>query len=218
MVVATVHIAFLILSAGVALVPVTMAKARAAIIAWLVWTAAWGGLAALTTMGVIVYTPQILRLATHFGGQIGVGILLFLLVPSVRRSVRAVPLDALVRWQIARIIGGFFLIGAAMGEVSAPFAIIAGTGDVLVGLAAARTWRKMKQGHAPALARRHTIYGLLDFTVAISAAILTGAVIGGPYSLIPLLLVPMAVLAHLAVLDRVSFGTAWKDPRPIAAG
>jgi hypothetical protein len=47
------------------------------------------------------------------------------------------------------------------------------------------------------------VMGLTDFAVAISTAIVTGAVIGWPYVMIPLFLVPMAVLAHLAVWDRV---------------
>ncbi len=144
MVTSIAHTLFLIVCLVIALIPITMVVGRAAIIAWVAWASAWGVLAVLTTADVFVFKPQILRLAAHLGGQIAVGVILFLLVPAIRRAVRAVSLEALVRWQIARITGGFFLIGAAMGEVSAPFAFIAGTGDVLVGLAAARTWRKCR--------------------------------------------------------------------------
>ncbi len=199
-----IHTLFLISVAVVALAPVSMVRGKAAIAGWLLWIAVWGTLASLTTLDVFVFDPQILRLATHFGGQVAVGVLLFALLPAVRRALRAVPLEALVRWQIARVVGGFFLIGALMGEVSVMFALIAGTGDVLVGVAAARTWMAMKTGDAPKLAYRHTLFGLTDFIIAISTAILTGAKIGGPYILIPLFLVPIAVLGHLVVLDRVS--------------
>jgi hypothetical protein len=105
--------------------------------------------------------------------------------------------------QQARIIGGFFLIGAAMGEVSMPFAAIAGIGDIAVGIAAYFTARAMTAGNAHRLAGRQMVMGMTDFTIAISTAIITQANLGWPYIMIPLFLVPMAVLGHLAVLDRV---------------
>ena len=199
----SVHAAFLTGTAVAALIPVVMVRGIAAIVAWMLWVVAWGTLATLTTLDVFVFDPQILRLVFHFGAQTAVGVTLFAILPPLRRAVRAIPLEALVRWQIARVIGGFFLIGAVMGEVSIPFAVIAGIGDVLVGIAAARAARAMKTGDAHGVARRHTMLGLTDFSIAIGTAIATGAVIGGPYMLIPLFLVPMAVLGHLAVLDRL---------------
>jgi hypothetical protein len=207
-----VHAVFLVGTAIIALIPVLMVSGLAQMIGWVLWIAIWGTLASLTTLDILVFDPQILRLAAHLGGQVSVGLLLFAIVPPVRRAVRGIPLEALVRWQIARVIGGFFLIGAVMGEVSVPFALIAGTGDVLVGLAAARTVRAMNNGDPLGLAHRHTQLGLLDFMIAISTAIVTGAKIGGPYILIPLLLVPMALLGHLAVLDRVRFQRARIGP------
>ncbi len=141
--------------------------------------------------------------AAHFGGQVAVGVILFLAFPAIRSAVRSIPLLWLVRWQQARIIGGFFLIGAAMGEVSMPFAAIAGLGDIAVGVAAGLTARAMTAENGRILAWRHMVMGMMDFTIAISTAIITGANLGWPYILIPLFLVPMAVLGHLAVLDRV---------------
>ncbi len=197
-----VHGAFALAAAVAAMIPVMMVRSTAAAIVWLLWIGAWGTLAVLTTTGVFTFDPPILRLAAHLWGQIACGVFLFLLVPSVRRAVRAIPLEGLVRWQIGRVIGGFFIIGAAMGEVPMLFAVIAGTGDILVGIAAARTAKAMKTGDSLRPAILHTALGLADFAVAIGTAILTGAMIGGPYMMIPLFLVPMAILAHLAVLDR----------------
>ncbi len=197
-----VHGAFALAAAVAALIPILMVRSTAAAIVWLLWIGAWGTLAVMTTIGVFTFDPPILRLAAHLWGQIACGVLLFLLVPSVRRAVRAIPLKGLVRWQIARVIGGFFIVGAAMGEVPMLFAVIAGTGDILVGIAAARTAKAMKTGDPLRPAILHTAFGLSDFAVAIGTAILTVAMIGGPYMMIPLFLVPMAILAHLAVLDR----------------
>ncbi len=197
-----VHGAFALAAAVAAMIPVMMVRSTAAAIVWLLWIGAWGTLAVLTTTGVFTFDPPILRLAAHLWGQIACGVLLFLLLPPVRRAVRAIPLEGLVRWQIARVIGGFFIVGAAMGEVPMLFAVIAGTGDILIGIAAARAVKAMKAGDLFRPAFLHTALGLADFAIAIGTAILTGAIIGGPYMMIPLLLVPMAILAHLAVLDR----------------
>ncbi len=90
---------------------------------------------------------------------------------AARRAVRAIPLESLVRWQTARVIGGFFIIGAAMGEVPMLFAVIAGTGDILVGIVAARAAKAMKAGDPLRPAFLHTALGLADFAVAIGTAI-----------------------------------------------
>ncbi|MGL5009614.1 MAG: hypothetical protein ACRC6I_06995 [Paracoccaceae bacterium] len=200
-----IHTAFLIIAAIVALLPLRLAPGRGALFAplWLGWIAVWGGLALLTAFGVFTFSPPPLRLAAHFGGQVAVGVILFLAVPAIRSAIRSIPLVWLVRWQQARLIGGFFLIGAATGEVPMPFAAIAGLGDVAVGIAAFFTARAMTPANEHRLAGRHMLMGVTDFTIAISTAIITGVNLGWPYIMIPLFLVPMALLGHLAVLDRV---------------
>lgn len=199
------HLAFLVLTTLVALAPLLLAPGRGALYAplWLGWITLWGALALMTVFGVFTFSPPILRLGAHLGGQVAVGVALFLLVPAIRAAVRSLPLEWLVRWQRARIIGGFFLIGAAMGEVPWTFALIAGLGDMAVGIAAHLTARAMRRGNAHSLAARHMVMGVTDFTIAISTAIITGANLGWPYLMIPLFLVPMALLGHLAVLDRI---------------
>jgi hypothetical protein len=206
------EIAFLLICTGVAAGPlctrfgaVKSADLNQFTYLWLIWIIAWGTFAVLTALGRIVFDPVILRLAALFGGQVLLGIVAFASLPRLRRAIRAIPLTWLVGWQMARVVGGFFLLGAALGQVSMPFAAIAGVGDMAVGFAAWLTLRRMRArpGLGPKLAVRHMVMGLTDFAVAISTAIVTGAVIGWPYVMIPLFLVPMAVLAHLAVWDRV---------------
>lgn len=200
-----IDIIFLTLAAAIALIPLRLAPGRGALFApvWLAWITIWGGLALMTATNILVFTPPILRLAALFGGQVAVGAALFISFPAIRRAVRSIPLVWLVRWQQARVIGGFFLIGAAMGQVSMPFAAIAGLGDIAVGIAAGFTARAMTAVNQHRLAARHMVMGLTDFTIAISTAIITQAYLGWPYIMIPLFLVPMAVLGHLAVWDRI---------------
>jgi len=199
------HVVFLVLATVIALTPLQFARERGKLFAplWLAWIVIWGGLASMTVFGLFTFSPPILRLAAHFGGQVVVGIILFLAFASIRAAVRSIPLYWLVRWQQARVIGGFFLIGAAMGEVPWLFALIAGLGDISVGIAARFTARAMENGNARRLAARHMVMGMTDFTIAVGTAIITQANLGWPYLMIPLFLVPMAILGHLAVLDRV---------------
>ncbi len=192
-----VHGAFALAAAVAAMIPVMMVRTTAAAIVWLLWIGAWGDASGPDDHWRLHFRPSDPETRGASLGSDPCGVLLFLLVPSVRRAVRAIPLEGLVRWQTARVIGGFFIVGAAMGEVPMLFAVIAGTGDILVGIAAARAAKAMQAGDPLRPAFLHTAFGLADFAVAIGTAILTGAVIGGPYMMIPLFLVPMAILAHL---------------------
>ena len=171
---------------------------------WAAWVLGWGSLALLTTAGLPYGVPQVFRFLVLFVAPVVLGTVLLFLVPSVRAAAQAIPLLSLVRWQQYRIVGGFFLVGAAMGHVSMPFALIAGVGDVAVGLAAILTARRMQQTpeRAAALAKRHAWLGMADFTIAVGTALLTKAQIGWPYSLIPLFLVPIAILGHVVTLQR----------------
>ena len=208
-----VEISFLVICSAIALAPLgahigAPAEKDGAVFKWVwaAWVVFWGGFAVLTAQGFIAFDPVVLRLAALFGGQVVVGVLVFFAVQSLRRAVRAIPLAWLVGWQMARVVGGFFLLGAMLGDVSMPFAAIAGFGDIAVGIFAGFTVVRMQaepDQHAR-LALRHMRMGLTDFAIAISTAVLTQAAIGWPYVLIPLFLVPMAVLAHLAVWDSVT--------------
>jgi hypothetical protein len=171
---------------------------------WAAWVLGWGSLAVLTTAGLPYGVPQVFRFLILFVVPVVLGTVLMCLVPAVRTAAQAIPLLSLVRWQQYRIVGGFFLVGAAMGHVSMPFALIAGVGDVAVGLAAILTAHRMQQvpERAAALAKRHAWLGMADFTMAVGTALLTKAQIGWPYSLIPLFLVPIAILGHVVTLQR----------------
>ncbi|MDX2191721.1 MAG: hypothetical protein NW201_00110 [Gemmatimonadales bacterium] len=135
-------------------------------------------------------------------GAAGVGLL-----PVVRRTLLGVPLATLVRLQSSRVVGGLFLAWAAFGAVPWRFALIAGLGDVLVGVTAPFAARAAARGDRTGrrIALGHTLLGLLDFAVAIGTAMATRAALPWPIILIPGFLVPLAILLHawtLLVLRR----------------
>lgn len=169
---------------------------------WGLWLVLWGAAALVLGSGAVVLDPQPLRMALLFGGQVTLGVALFVAVPALRAAIRAIPLDHLIAFQRCRVVGAAFILGAVMGVVSWPFAVIAAVGDVSVGVAA---WRVGRRGAAVTRtdAARITTHGLADFAVAIGTALVTGAAIGWPFNLTPLFLVPIATLAHLAVIDRL---------------
>ncbi|MBY6068373.1 hypothetical protein KUW17_16615 [Leisingera aquaemixtae] len=83
----------------------------------------------------------------------------------------------LISIQSLRLMGGVFLIGWLMGDLPWQFALPAGIGDILAGIAAIQAMRALNRGdaNAEALVRRASYIGLLDFAVAVSLGIATSA-------------------------------------------
>ena len=88
----------------------------------------------------------------------------------MRGAIARVPLHWLVGVQVYRIVGGVFLIALAQGDVPAEFALPAGIGDVLVGLAAPFVAAKLAAGgieRAWGWVAGWCVLGLLDLVVAV---------------------------------------------------
>jgi hypothetical protein len=147
------------------------------------------------------------------------GILLFFLWRPLRRVIETVPQQWIVGIQLYRALGVVFLILYAMGRLPGAFALPAGAGDVFVGLLApvvataqTRQWR-----NANGLLRAWNILGLTDLAVALTTGFLTSPsplqrlafdapnVLIGRYPLVmvPVFLVPLAILLHLASLQKL---------------
>ena len=173
-------------------------------IGWIIWVVFWGSLAFTTSAQLQYGVPQRLRFPILFILPVILGTLMILKVSKIRNFVNTITLESLVKWQICRVVGGFFLVGAFFGIVSIPFAIISGIGDISVGIAAFFALGRMKQfpNNAISIAKKHAWFGLADFALAVTVALLTQAQIGFPYALIPLFLVPIAILGHVATLAR----------------
>jgi hypothetical protein len=121
--------------------------------------------------------------------------------------------------QVYRVLGLIFLVLYAGGRLPGEFAWPAGAGDVavgllapLVGIAYARRWR----GSAGML-RAWNLFGLGDLVVAVTTGFLTSPsrlqmlafdrsnelISEFPLALIPVFLVPLSVLLHLASLEKL---------------
>jgi hypothetical protein len=178
-------------------------------IAWLAWVTAWGTAALAITLGIVAF-PQNLRFLVLFIAPALIGTALVLGVSYVRRAVAQLPLLDLVHWQRFRMVGGFFIVGAALGQLPWSFALIAGTGDIIIGITALVTVQQMQRSpdQALALAKRHAWFGLSDFVLAVGTAVATKVQLGWPYALIPLFLVPIAILGHVVTLQRSAIDEA----------
>lgn len=151
------------------------------------------------------------------------GVTLFWRWPALRRIVEAVPQRWIVTIQVYRVLGLIFLVLYAAGRMPGDFAWPAGAGDVFVGLLAplaglayARGWH----GSAGWL-RAWNFVGLADLAVAVTTGFLTSPspvqmlaldrpnlLIGAfPLVMIPVFLVPLAVLLHLASLQKLRRAT-----------
>lgn len=137
-----------------------------------------------------------------------------------RQALLSVPMAVLVGLNSLRIGGVFFLILAADGRLSAPFAPTAGWGDIVTALLAVPL--------AIALARRSGLlrmplalwnaFGTLDLIVAISLGLFsapntpwrvffeapgTAAMAALPWVMVPAMLVPFYLLIHLTIAAQL---------------
>ena len=195
--------------------------------------AALGGLAPGTTGPVpATLLPFAALLALLFGG--------WLRFPGFRSALLSVPLPALIGLNAARLGGVFFLILAADGRLSAPFAPVAGSGDMLVA-ALAIPLAAMAAGGAderPAWFGLWNVLGALDLIVAVSLGALsapgtpfrvftdgpgTQAMTTLPWAFVPTMIVPLFLLIHITIaaklrsLPRTSRVVAM-DGKPLEGG
>lgn len=183
---------------------------------------AWFALAfALARQGVFESTPDttFAAIAPAIVVPTAIGCAL-LASETVRRAIARVPLHWLVGIQLYRVVGGVFLIAYLQDDVPGAFALPAGVGDVLVGLAAPivallllrhgsdRTWPLVTSWCA---------LGIADLVIAVSAGFLTApgtfqqlalsdpnaAITSYPLALIPTFAVPVSIVLHAYVLARL---------------
>lgn len=186
--------------------------------------AAWFAVAfALATTGFYESTAQ-----TGFPPRIGAGIVIptllgcaLLAVAAARRAIEHIPLHWLVGVQLYRVVGGLFLIAWLQDDMPAEFALPAGIGDVLVGLAAPFVALSLLRRGAdrawPGVVAWCTL-GIADLVVALTCGFLTApsmfqqlaldepntAITSYPLVLIPTFAVPVSIVLHVFVLARLS--------------
>jgi hypothetical protein len=153
---------------------------------------------------------------------------------SVARIIDAVPQQWLIGIQVFRVMGVIFLILYATGKLPGIFAWPAGLGDVLVGIAAPIVASRFASN--PLQSRKLAILwnwlGISDLIVAVGSGFLTSPspfqvfafdlpneLIGSyPLVLIPVFLVPIAILLHITSLVKLRrneslAGQAWGQPK-----
>ncbi len=131
----------------------------------------------------------------------------------------AIPLPWLAGVQLYRVLGLNFLVLYALGSLPAEFAIPAGAGDVVVGLAAPVVGYLFYKGYrwSCLAVLSWNIAGILDLVVAVATGFLTSPgpfqtlaletpnelITAFPLVLVPLYAVPLSILLHLAALKRL---------------
>lgn len=146
--------------------------------------------------------------------------------PRLRRALDAMPLWLLIAVNAARVLGVLFVLLYFAGRAPAPFAPLAGWGDIVAGVTAGPVawlaWRRPREARWVILA--WNAFGLADLIDAIGLGVvsspgplhLIGAGPGAaimttlPWLLIPGFMVPLLALTHLAVFYRL------RRPRPSA--
>jgi hypothetical protein len=183
---------------------------------------AWGAAVfALAHEGAFATTSDTTIPAIAFGIVIPVfaGVAL-LRIEAVRRAIGRIPLQWLVGVQLYRVGGGLFLIAYAQDRMPGEFALPAGIGDILVGLAA-MVVAYLVAAHAAERMRSAVLgwcaLGIADLVVAVGTGFLSApsilqqlalddpnsAISRYPFVLIPTFLVPLSFLLHAASLGRL---------------
>lgn len=157
--------------------------------------------------------------------------------PTVWRVIDAVPQQWLVGVQLYRALGIVFLILYAGGKLPGLFAWPAGVGDILVGVLApviGLAYARNPQQNGDLVSIWNWL-GIGDLAIAVSAGFLTAPSLIQPFVvtppnelisvfplvLIPIFLVPVSVLLHLASLAKLrrAVPSAAASPHsPAAAG
>jgi hypothetical protein len=186
---------------------------------------AWFALAVtLAGLGAYRGTPD--RIPTIQYGivvPIVLGVWLFLRSKTVQGLVDAVPQSWLVSIQLYRALGVIFVILYASGQLPGLFAWPAGLGDITVGLSAPVVARMYSRDPARygRLVRAWNIAGIIDLVVAIGTGFMTSPspvqllgldrpnelITAFPLVLVPVYLVPLSILLHLASLAKLRRST-----------
>jgi hypothetical protein len=150
---------------------------------------------------------------------IAAGVTLFFRSPLLRRIIDAVPQSWIVCVQAYRAEGLIFLILHAGGLLPGAFAWPAGVGDVIVGLLAPAVGIACMRGsrRSALLLRAWNLFGIADLVVAVATGFLTSPsplqllaldrpnelISSFPLVMIPVFLVPLSMLLHLASLEKL---------------
>ena len=138
---------------------------------------------------------------------------------ATRQLIEAIPQPLLIATQIFRVLGGVFLILYASGKMPGLFAWPAGSGDFLIGVLApiiAVAYARDPAKNGDILAAWNVL-GILDLIVAVATGFATSPspfqlaafdqpnvlITAFPLVMVPIFLVPLAIILHLASLAKL---------------
>lgn len=186
-------------------VPLLIAASLAAWLGWVVLAVGEPVVAPEPPSTGVQNVALLLKMGVFF--SLGVAALFF--SKSLRALYFSTPPAWLIGVQIYRVAGVMFLWPFwASGALPTTFALIAGSGDILVGLAAPfvviALVRNRPRAHSRAVAWNY--FGILDFVVAVTAAVLSGSTNIGhfPLVIVQLFVVPVGILLHIYSLRNLA--------------
>ena len=218
---ASAAIVITIVALAVAGTPDRRIRLAAALAMWFVVVVAlgasrafsYGGALGVPGLGLTVMLPILVMTALAFATARG------------RRALADAPVPALIGLNVVRIAGVAFLLLHAAGRLPAPFAPVAGWGDIAVGAAAPLVAWMVARDHpwSRRAALAWNALGLLDLVVAVSLGVTSSpgplrVFVGDPSSaimselpwlLIPGFLVPLLASSHVMLFARLA-----GSPRP----
>jgi hypothetical protein len=194
--------------------------------------------AAVLTSGLGLYRTTLHGTPTiQYGLLIPIiaGLAFFRRSVTLRRLIEAIPQRWLVSVQIYRVEGLIFLVLYAAGYLPGVFAWPAGIGDMLVGLLAPVVGAAYAHGsrNGAGWLRAWNLLGIADLIVAVTTGFLTSPsrlqmfafdapnqlISAFPLVMIPVFLVPLSILLHLASLNKLrqTTQTGWPILDPLLA-
>lgn len=196
-------------------------------IAFVVWFAVDLGLAHAGAFGPNAAggqqgQPLVPNIAIGISLPLLAGLAIILTSQRLDEVLARVPQSWIIGVQLYRVVGGVFLYLYAYDMVPGAFALPAGVGDVLVGMAAPLVAYAVARGYAGSrgLTIAWNIAGIGDLVVAVATGFLSSpgryqllafdapnTLIGAyPLVMIPLFAVPLFILLHVVSLRRVLAG------------
>lgn len=187
-----------------------------------IWLVAWFVLVTLMGQFRILTYPHGLG-TPALGVAVVVPIVALIIIvrrsDSLYRAAREVPLAMLVGLHAIRILGVYFLLLYARARLPAPFAPLAGCGDIISGVVAVPLAWALSRGAPvpPSLLWLWNSFGLLDLIVAIGLGAIsapgrlqlihaspsTTMMTTLPWLIIPAYIVPLLAAIHIAIYYRL---------------
>ena len=182
---------------------------------------AWVGFAtAVAATGALAVVPSqpVPTIALVFGAPLLTFAMWALVSPSLRAKLMAMPLPVLIRLNGLRLIGGIFLVLAAVGRLSGPFPYSAGIGDLITGAIAIPLALRVARGDVTSVGLWNA-FGTLDLILAVGFGVTSAdgsplqifhvgvgsaAVQQLPFALVPTVLVPFFLIVHGVIAGQLA--------------